>query len=674
MGLTSLDTEELPHKLEKLKSPRNLKKIAAALAILSILSFFLLPSLLGNKPTITVLVKDAKTGELIEGANVLLIKDGAVLGFKRTRIAGRVEFNAPAAPGYSARVEAAGFKSKQLAGLKQKNEVALELNAVNAQAGSLKQPSTPTPAFNLPAGKQNASIAPPAITRLEENYSKSPDWGAAPFEPAQVTEPDCLQINAPATPSPPPQASPTAGTTPTPQQPQASPSATPASPPSTTPQAPPSPSNSSQEVREISLKYGESTQLESQKIEFLDYAPDGKVRLRITGGAATFSAVLSKEPNQTNSIELAAGKLELVSSSGEPPTAIFRLYSKSGTATPASVEPAGGSASPPASNATSKSGNETGGSEGTQSPAASPPRVAIETPNADFVLTTRTPVAGSASSSNGIFLVELSTDGGKTWAKARGGSKWASEIGYPRGAGPLSVKARATDCKGNAAESGELRLHASACVALVYHGPHEKKYDLTLIPSKYGGDLEKFTADSENALEAVFSTPPFNTLELYSKFNIFLYNGEAECEIAGGKPPENRAWKCSMPKEYYEACPFADQATVFVNSELRAGKSGNPIVASAGERSILVHELGHSTFGLADEYCCDGGYWEKEPQPNIFKTMQECKQSTNKQCFELGQKGWSHVQVERGLMEALEKKFFDESDLPAIKAFNKKYE
>ena len=27
----------------------------------------------------------------------------------------------------------------------------------------------------------------------------------------------------------------------------------------------------------------------------------------------------------------------------------------------------------------------------------------------------------------------------------------------------------------------------------------------------------------------------------------------------------------------------------------------------------VLHETGHSPFGLADEYCCDGGYFENPP-------------------------------------------------------------
>lgn len=48
----------------------------------------------------------------------------------------------------------------------------------------------------------------------------------------------------------------------------------------------------------------------------------------------------------------------------------------------------------------------------------------------------------------------------------------------------------------------------------------------------------------------------------------------------------------------------------------------NARVASAP--NIMRHEIGHAAFGLADEYCCDGGY---DPQPtlaNVYNTQSDC--------------------------------------------------
>ena len=38
----------------------------------------------------------------------------------------------------------------------------------------------------------------------------------------------------------------------------------------------------------------------------------------------------------------------------------------------------------------------------------------------------------------------------------------------------------------------------------------------------------------------------------------------------------------------------------------------------------MVHETGHSPFGLLDEYCCDGGYWQADDLPNVYGSLAEC--------------------------------------------------
>lgn len=65
--------------------------------------------------------------------------------------------------------------------------------------------------------------------------------------------------------------------------------------------------------------------------------------------------------------------------------------------------------------------------------------------------------------------------------------------------------------------------------------------------------------------------------------------------------------------------PWADtMAVLHTNSFIRDCAGGNRFTSWTGRPSIALHETGHSPFGLADEYCCDGGYWQPEPFPNVF--------------------------------------------------------
>ena len=44
--------------------------------------------------------------------------------------------------------------------------------------------------------------------------------------------------------------------------------------------------------------------------------------------------------------------------------------------------------------------------------------------------------------------------------------------------------------------------------------------------------------------------------------------------------------------------------------------SGNP------SARVLLHEAGHEPFNLADEYCCDGGYFQTDRMPNVYADPQ----------------------------------------------------
>ena len=54
---------------------------------------------------------------------------------------------------------------------------------------------------------------------------------------------------------------------------------------------------------------------------------------------------------------------------------------------------------------------------------------------------------------------------------------------------------------------------------------------------------------------------------------------------------------------YWRDCAFFDSVSVLEFQEW------NP---------VTMHELGHYPFGLADEYCCDGGYFQPHPHPNLY--------------------------------------------------------
>ncbi|MEV4624355.1 hypothetical protein AB0J74_37320 [Asanoa sp. NPDC049573] len=57
---------------------------------------------------------------------------------------------------------------------------------------------------------------------------------------------------------------------------------------------------------------------------------------------------------------------------------------------------------------------------------------------------------------------------------------------------------------------------------------------------------------------------------------------------------------------------------------LRECARNGVLSAEAGETGVFIHETGHSGFGLADEYCCDGGYFQTPDAPDVYLSRDAC--------------------------------------------------
>ncbi len=80
---------------------------------------------------------------------------------------------------------------------------------------------------------------------------------------------------------------------------------------------------------------------------------------------------------------------------------------------------------------------------------------------------------------------------------------------------------------------------------------------------------------------------------------------------------------------------FADVMAIVHRNSVRLGRffrdcapGGRRVfsadIANWGPRDIFLHESGHRPFGLADEYCCDGGYYQTAQFPNVYEEPENC--------------------------------------------------
>jgi hypothetical protein len=193
-----------------------------------------------------------------------------------------------------------------------------------------------------------------------------------------------------------------------------------------------------------------------------------------------------------------------------------------------------------------------------------------------------------------------------------------------------------------------------ATVKVVDNGPEESRWDLVILGDGYrAAELPQFHEDVERFCAKVLKpTPPFD--ELWPAINVHRIDvsstdsGADDPEVCGGTGARLRTFFdasfCAPPwhidrlltvneplaKQVADAgVPLRNAILVLVNTSKRGG-SGPPDVATSSNAyadDIGLHELGHSAFGLADEY--EGGETGGlEPrEPNVTR---DTNRATNK--------------------------------------------
>ncbi|MFH0835935.1 MAG: M64 family metallopeptidase, partial [Candidatus Micrarchaeota archaeon] len=244
-------------------------------------------------------------------------------------------------------------------------------------------------------------------------------------------------------------------------------------------------------------------------------------------------------------------------------------------------------------------------------------------------------VSGAATAPGGVDFVEVSLDGGVSWKKALGTEEWAYR-GVLFEGGWRDITVRAKSREGTYSDPlDSVAVFFSSCKRLWGSTNIDKAIDVVVVPSSYSS-LAGFKQSVDDAVTQLFAQNVFKeNPELKEKINFYYYSVNSECRLAGPNPPEDRMWDCNLPDSLYGACSFADVTAVLVNSSKYGGTGGNPFIQTAGRPRVFVHETGHALFGLADRYCCTGGYWEERPYPNLWSNLNACSSETGFECRKL---------------------------------------
>ncbi len=165
-------------------------------------------------------------------------------------------------------------------------------------------------------------------------------------------------------------------------------------------------------------------------------------------------------------------------------------------------------------------------------------------------------------------------------------------------------------------------------------GPSDKRIDIVVLSDKdsYAGFMNATFIDH---LHDVLLEMPANpadqrrgyfaneyVLTKQNSINLWIARVQAD---ADNVPADD---DCTLQApENWDRYAFADAGWILHSDDFRdcADFALKLFSSENDEPGTSVHETGHSPFGLADEYCCDGGYWMDPARPNVYQSQLACQ-------------------------------------------------
>jgi IgA Peptidase M64/von Willebrand factor type A domain len=189
--------------------------------------------------------------------------------------------------------------------------------------------------------------------------------------------------------------------------------------------------------------------------------------------------------------------------------------------------------------------------------------------------------------------------------------------------------------------------YIGSTLKLVDHGPDGPRWNLVIVGDGYrAGELAQYHTDVQTFIDRIYNTPPFD--ELWCGINVHRID-VVSTESGADDPTLCGGGTGATPNTYFDSTfcslwgstrldrlltinsalaqsvalarvPDVDQVLCIVNSSKYGGSGGDVATCSTHAQSaeIAIHEIGHSAFGLADEYEDGGTASGTEPgEPNV---------------------------------------------------------
>ncbi len=200
-------------------------------------------------------------------------------------------------------------------------------------------------------------------------------------------------------------------------------------------------------------------------------------------------------------------------------------------------------------------------------------------------------------------------------------------------AGDLLYSCRVQD-DGDTVFTGWRRTRVGApaegnAVPVMFLGERANRADIVFIPdmdSYTGATDPTFLSDAADVIKgAYYGQDYFLTNQQNINFWLADQTGDAD-RVAAPTPadPSNTNCVLTLPGNWGDYS-WRDSGAILHRDTFRDCANSGVFSTEPTSLGTVLHESGHSPFGLADEYCCDGGYFENGPNPNMFDSMAECQ-------------------------------------------------
>lgn len=167
-------------------------------------------------------------------------------------------------------------------------------------------------------------------------------------------------------------------------------------------------------------------------------------------------------------------------------------------------------------------------------------------------------------------------------------------------------------------------------VPVIYLGDRAHNVDIVFIPDtdSYSGTNDpNFLSDAADVIKGAYYGEDY-FLKNQPNINFWLADQTGDADsVPAPTPadPNNKNCVLTLPANWATDYMWRDSGAVLHRDSFRDCANSGVFSSEPTSLGTVLHETGHSPFGLADEYCCDGGYFENSPNPDLWDTLAECQ-------------------------------------------------